>query len=257
MRFLCLISGLIIMSMSSVMNQTSAAEKQVYEIRQFVVADESQGTAVDAYLNDALLPALKRAGVGPVGAFGPAANAESQDRFAVIPYSSMSEVPTVHAALDKDNEFLAAQAKFEEGGPKNAPYKRIVSELLLAMDSMPQLKTAQEIGSVDQRVFELRIYESANEGLGVRKVEMFNSGEVPIFLDSGIEPVFLGQAVIGPFTPSLTYLTAFPSEEARQQAWKNFVAHPDWKVLSAEPKYQGTVSKIYKYLLRPLVANEL
>lgn len=257
MRFPCFMSGLIIMSMASVMNPSIAAEKQIYEIRQFVVADENQGQAVDAYLNDALLPALKRAGVGPVGAYGPAANAESQDRFVVIPYSSMSEVPAVHAALDKDSEFLVALAKFESGGPKNAPYKRIASELLLAMDSMPQLKTAAEVGSVDQRVFELRVYESANEGLGDRKVEMFNSGEVPIFLDSGIVPVFLGQAVVGPFTPSLTYLTAYPSEEARQQAWKNFLAHPDWKVLSAEPKYQGTVSKIYKYVLRPLAANEL
>jgi hypothetical protein len=78
---------------------------------------------------------------------------------------------------------------------------------------------------------------------------MFNAGEVPIFLDCKIQPIFIGQAVIGGLTPSLTYLTSYANEDARTEAWKAFRAHPDWKTLSAEAKYQGTVNRIDKYVL--------
>jgi len=95
----------------------------------------------------------------------------------------------------------------------------------------------------------LRTYESATEQRGEVKVEMFNSGEVPIFLDCGIRPVFFGQALIGPQRPNLTYLTVYENDAARQAAWKAFVAHPDWKTLSSQPKYQQTVSHIDKAIV--------
>jgi hypothetical protein len=232
-------------------------QKQVYEIRQYVVADAAQGAALDVFLSQGLLPALKRAQVGPVGAYTPAPGAELQDRFVVIPYSDLNSISKLHEGLDKDADYLKALAAFESNGPKNPPYKRILSEILVAMDCMPQLQASTAVGSESERVFELRIYESANEGLGDRKVEMFNNGEVPIFLDCGIIPVFLGQGIAGPYTPSLTYLTAYPSDAARLEAWKKFLAHPDWKVLSGEAKYQGTVSKIYKHVLVALPGNQL
>lgn len=232
-------------------------DKQFYEVRQYVIGEGSDGTAVDRYLSEALLPALNRAGAGPVGLFGPAEQAESQDRFVVITYDEIEQVPAVQAKLDADTELTEAAKSFESGGSKNPPYKRIVGELLLAMDAMPEAKSAESIGRQENRVYELRIYESATEALGDRKVEMFNQGEVPIFLDSGIIPVFLGQGIIGPYTPSLTYMTAYPNDQARQKAWKTFVDHPDWKELSGKERYQGTVSKIYKYVLQPLPGTQL
>jgi hypothetical protein len=116
---------------------------------------------------------------------------------------------------------------------------------------MPKLEVNSDSLKNQERVYELRIYESANERLGDLKVEMFNSGEVPIFLDCGIQPIFIGQALVGPFTPSLTYLTVYPSEEKRGQAWQDFRVHPDWQVLKEVEKFKGTVSKIYKYVLSP------
>ena len=119
------------------------------------------------------------------------------------------------------------------------------------MDCMKQLKVPD--GSLDNqdRVYELRVYESPNERLGNLKVDMFNSGEVPIFLDCGIQPIFIGQAVVGPQTPNLTYLTMYPGEQARGDAWKAFRVHPDWNVLKEVAKYQGTVSRIDKFVLVP------
>lgn len=236
---------------------TPRSDKQFYEIRRYAIGEGSDASAVDRYLSEALLPALGRAGAGPVGLFGPAEQAESQDRFVVITYDRLDQLPAVQAALDADAELRRAAEEFEAGGAKKPPYQRVSSELLLAMDAMPEAKSGQSIGSEESRVYELRVYESANEGLGDRKVEMFNEGEVPIFLDSGIIPIFLGQALVSPYAPSLTYLTAYPDEQARLQAWKTFVDHPDWKVLSGKERYQGTVSKIYKFVLRPLPGSQL
>jgi hypothetical protein len=96
------------------------------------------------------------------------------------------------------------------------------------------------------RLFEMRVYESPSENFGQLKVEMFNAGEVPIFLDCKIAPVFMGQALIGDLTPNLTYMTVYDNDEQRQTAWKAFSQHADWQVLKAVEKYQGTVSKIHK-----------
>jgi hypothetical protein len=239
------------------MTSAKAAGKQLYEIRQYRLDGGGDAEAVDEFLSSALLPALKRAGAGPVGLLGPATGEETKDRFVVITYQEPGDLPLVAAALDQDAAYQSALAEFDAGGPRQPPFGRISSELLLAMDCMPTAKLPAGIGTTETRVYELRMYESANESLGDRKVEMFNSGEVPIFLDCGIEPVFLGQALVSEHTPSLTYLTAYPNDEQRRAAWDAFRAHPDWKVLSGKERYQGTVSRIEKYVLRPLAGSEM
>jgi len=88
-----------------------------------------------------------------------------------------------------------------------------------------------------------------NERVGDLKVEMFNSGKVLIFHATGITPIFISQTVVGPQMPSLTYLSVFLNDAARLAAWTEFRPHPDWKVLSTEKKYLGTVSRIDKYVL--------
>ena len=95
------------------------------------------------------------------------------------------------------------------------------------------------------------------EKKGQLKVEMFHSGEVPIFLDSGVAPVFMGQALIGDKMPNLTYMTVYDNHTARESAWKKFSAHPDWQVLKEVKKYQNTVSKIHKSDWIPKSYSEL
>lgn len=240
---------------SSVMAQTP--EKQTYEIRKYTLSEEQAPQDLDLFLSEQMLPALKRAGAGMVGIFAPAPGATTQDRFVVITYAAPSDAIAVADKLRDDEAFVTARQAFEQGGPKKPPYARVASELLLAMDCKPQAETPAKVGTPESRVYELRVYESANEGLGDLKVEMFNSGEVPIFLDCGIQPVFLGQAVISHYAPSLTYLTAYPNEESRVKAWDMFRQHPDWKVLSGVEKYKGTVSKIHLFLLRALPGSEM
>ena len=232
---------------------TSAAElgRQLYEVRSYLLGDNGDEAAIDAYLSEALLPALKRQNLGPIGVLSGAAQDESGVRqiVVVIPYANPSQMLASASTLASDETYNAAAKDYLARGPKEAPYVRVRSELLVAMDCWTEAKVPAGTLDNKERVYELRLYESPNERLGATKVDMFNAGEVPIFLDCKIQPIFIGQAVIGPQTPSLTYLTMYPSDEARLEAWKAFRAHPDWKVLSAEAKYEGTVSHIDKFIM--------
>ncbi len=229
----------------------SAESPQFYEVRSYLLGEGSDVAAIDQYLRDALIPALRRHGVGPIGVF---ANSEQDETgsprlVVVIPYSNAAQITAVKGKLGKDKTYLADGKSYLERGPKNSPFKRIQSELLVAMDCWPKLKVADGALQNNDRVYELRVYESPTEQIGDLKVEMFNNGEVPIFLDCEIQPVFIGQCVVGPQTPSLTYLTMYESEKARGEAWKAFRVHPDWKVLSKVAKYKGTVNHIDKFVL--------
>ncbi|KLU04459.1 putative signal peptide protein [Rhodopirellula islandica] len=224
---------------------------EYYEVRTIVVGEKGDAAAIDQYLEKALIPALERQEIGPIGVFAPKTKPDEQNAtiFVIIPYAELGQMESSRAALAKDSEYKKAAADYLSRDTKTAPYSRISSELLTAMDCWP--KTVVPAGTLenDERVYELRLYESANERLGDLKVEMFNQGEVPIFLDSGVQPIFIGQALVGPQTPSLTYLTVYKNDAAREKAWDAFRAHPDWKVLSKNPRFGGTVSRIDKFVL--------
>ncbi|MFG0287873.1 MAG: NIPSNAP family protein [Rhodopirellula sp. JB044] len=240
-------------STSNGADQGPAAGSQFYEIRTYDLGPKGDAAEVDQYLKQALVPALNRHGIDAVGVFAPN---ESDDTGAdvivvVIPYESLDQIASIRDALSADAQYTAAAKDYLDRTPKNAPYRRIRSEVLSSMACWPRWKVDAETLQNDDRVYELRLYESANERLGDLKVEMFNNGEVPIFLDSGVIPVFIGQCVVGPQMPNLTYLTVYPNEQARQAAWKAFRVHPDWKVLSKNPRSAGTVSHIDKFVLSP------
>ncbi len=230
----------------------SPSGKQYYEIRTYLLGEDGDRQAVDDYLRDALLPALQRQGFGPVGVFEPAPQDTNQRPafVVVIPYEDADQIAAIDEQLADDDQYQRAAEAYLNRGPKDPPFARIRSELLVAMDCMPRAVVDPDSLSNRDRVYELRLYESANERLGALKVDMFNNGEVPIFHDSGITPIFIGRALIGPQTPSLTYLTVYPNDEARLKSWDTFRAHPDWQVLKEVAKYKGTVSKIDKYILK-------
>jgi hypothetical protein len=233
--------------------------RQYYEVRSYVLGEKGDSDAIDQYLKAALLPALQRQGIGPVGVFTNSPNDETGSAriIVVIPYASADQIANVKAGVDGDATYQSVAKSYLDRNAENPPYQRIESELLVAMDCFPKLQVQNESLSNKNRVYEFRIYESPNERLGDLKVDMFNSGEVPIFLASGIQPIFIGQAVVGPYTPSLSYLTVYQDEPARLEAWKAFREHPDWLVLKDVPKYQGTVSKIHKYVLNPTPYSQM
>jgi hypothetical protein len=234
-------------------------QAEVYEVRGYLLGDSGDERAIDKYLSNALLPCLKRHGIGPIGVFTNASTdkIEIKTTFVIIPHDDPSAMTQNREVIQSDEEYQNDAAVFFTHGNQEKSYERISSELLVAMQCWPKVKVPAGILANKNRVYELRTYESANEKLGQLKVEMFNNGEVPIFIDCGIIPIFIGQALVGPFTPNLTYLTVYPSEDTRLASWNSFRDHPAWKVLSKVEKYKGTVSKIHKHVLVPKAYSEM
>ncbi|MEZ6090729.1 MAG: NIPSNAP family protein [Pirellulaceae bacterium] len=231
--------------------------KQYYELRQYKLKSDADPAPLDAYLSDALLPALNRIGIKPVGLFKTTSEQDFASRFVLIPLTGPKQAGDIPKTLAADQAYAKAAGPYLETPPTQPLLERVRSELLIAFDVQPQMSVPAICRDKDDRIFELRTYESATEHRGDLKVEMFNSGEVPIFLDCGIQPIFFGQAIIGDRMPNLTYMTVYPNQEAKDEGWKKFRVHPDWKVLSKNPRFADTVSTIHKWDLAPLPASQL
>jgi hypothetical protein len=211
----------------------SPAGREFYELRQFILDTPEQKKGLDAFLKRAAIPALNRIGVKPVGVFYPSEGLSPV--YALLRHNSIESVATYMAALGADREFLSSGADFINA-PASAPaFKRMESSLMLAFQGMPHLEIpVQNPG----RVFQLRTYESPSVKTGLKKIEMFNdAGEIKLFREVGLTPVFFGQTLVGSKLPNLTYMLAFKDMDEQKAAWKRFGGHPEWKRLSGMPEY--------------------
>ena len=236
-------------------------KKQVIELRTIALKDDAAVASFDKYAADALIPALNRLGIEPVGAFslaaeqppvaagasaGASAPVAEPKVMLLLPAKSADAIAAANAQISKDEAYQKAAAEYLQTPNDKPLITRISSELLVAFDAWPEVKVPKQKVAEQKRLYELRTYESPTEQLGHLKVEMFNSGEVPIFLACDIQPVFMGQAVVGGLMPNLTYMTVYDNAQELAAGWKRFADHPEWKKLREVKKYLGTVSKIHK-----------
>ncbi len=151
---------------------------EVYEVRGYLLGDSGDEEAIDKYLSNALLPCLKRHGIGPIGVFtnAPTDKTKMKTTFVIIPYDDPSAMVQSREVIQSDEEYRNNAAAFFTHGNQEKSYERISSELLIAMQCWPKIKVPPEVLANKNRVYELRTYESAHEILGQRKVEMFNNG---------------------------------------------------------------------------------
>jgi len=214
-------------------DDSPAGEREFYQLIQFTVDKPEQKAGLDKFLKEAAVPALNRLGIKPVGVFYPGDGLSPV--YVLLPHPSVQSVATVMPRLAQDPEFTSTGAEFLDA-PASAPaFKRMEVSVMVAFKGMPKLETpAQNPG----RVFQLRIYESPSMKTNLKKIEMFNdAGEIKIFREVGLNPVFFGQTIIGTKMPNLTYMLGFKSMDDQKAAWKKFGAHPEWQRLSKMPEY--------------------
>src|SRR5437773_10633505 len=181
---------------------------QVYELRSYSLKPAKQAPLED-YLQHALLPALRRYGIGPVGVFVEKGDEALLKVYVLIVYPSVDPVATLSTRLAADPEYLKAAKEYLTASPSDAVYNRIESSLLVPIEGMPHIEKPD---TSKPRLLNLRIYESHNERAAKKKIEMFNKGELAIFRRVGLTPVLFGETVIGSAMPNLTYLLVFPDE---------------------------------------------
>ncbi len=210
------------------------------------------------FVSKALIPALNRLGIAPVGAFVPRYGEDSLTLRLLLPHKDLQSVVTVVDRLLADEEFLAAGKEILDAPMSDPAFVRLERILMVAFRDFRKVAVPPQKQSGRPRVFELRIYESHSLKKGKKKVEMFNEGkEIPIFFKTGFHPVFFGETIAGPGLPNLQYMLAYGSLEERDEAWRRFGADPDWHRLRSDPQYAETVSKVHDLILNPLPASQI
>lgn len=238
----------------------AAADREFYAIQVFHLQSGAQEQQVDQYLKDAYLPALHRMGMKNIGVFKPIANDTSSNKriFVLIPFKKMDQFLALSGKLSKDKQYLQAGSAYIDAAYNQPNYQRMETILLQAFSGMPVSAKPALKGSVSDKVYELRSYESATDKLYVNKVDMFNRGdEIGLFNRLGFNAVFYGEVLAGARMPNLMYMTSFENMEERDQHWKAFGADPAWKVLSGKPEYQHNVSKADIWLMRATAYSDL
>ena len=233
---------------------TAPAKQQYFEIKIYRIADKTQEARVDAYLKDAYLPALHRAGIPIVGVFKPveADTAFGKLIYVFIPFNTIDQFMQLPVLLEKDKVYAEAGKSFMDAAYDDAPYQRHESILLKAFMNMPQFSSPSYSTPASDRIYELRSYESATEAKAVKKIEMFNQGgEIKLFETLGFNAVFYGEVLVGSHMPNLMYMTTFENIASREAHWKAFSTHPDWSKLKELPEYLNTVSKNNTSFLHP------
>lgn len=215
-------------------------------------SDEGQAKRVSDYLETGRFPALVRAGAKPIGAFVNLISPDGPYLLTITQYSSLAAMQEVLTKLDADEAHQKALQNLSSG--PGMPFVTIESSLLQSLAVIPEPAIPNDVASRPARIFELRIYQSQSMTARQRKAGMFNNGEIAIFQRLGMRPVFIGESVIGPRQPNITYMLSFDSLAEREKHWQQFGADPAWKQLSAPPELKDAqiVANISNVILRPL-----
>lgn len=225
-------------------NVEQMANQEILELRVYTLKFGKSGP-FEPYLKNALVPALKRAGVKKVHAFREMGLSQPGKVYLLLAYASFDHMLKARTKLEQDAIFQKASAEYRKIPSANKVYTRYNTYLMQAFTGMPELKEP----AASRKLFELRIYEGHNEDAVSRKTAMFNDEEFPVFLETGLDPVFFGNLIAGPEMPALAYMVAFDSMEARDANWEKFFEHPEWNRMKALPKYADTVSNIIRVFL--------
>ena len=239
--------------------QTGSKAREYYELRQYHVQSGRQRKITEAYLHEALVPALNRIEIKPVGVFNVLIGAVNPALYVLLPAASVETLAACEARLGHDEEYLKAGAPFLNA-PADAPaIMRLESSLMIAFEGRPQLQVPAATTEGKPRVFELRTYESPSDQDHRRKVEMFNSGEYDAFAKAGFWQIFFGDVLVGSRLPCLTYMLGFSDLAERDAKWKAFGAAPEWKKLTSSPRYsfESIVSNITNLILSPTSYSQI
>lgn len=230
--------------------------RQFYQLRRYELESGPQLKLAENFFRDALIPAAKRMGLGPVGAFKLDFGEQTPAYYVLIPGSSIETLAELDLRLAEDAEFLKAAEPFWNAKSTAPAFQRVEISLLLAFKGWPGITPP---GAPGKRIFQLRTYESPSNFDHVRKIEMFHSGEFEIFRKAGFHPVFFGDVLAGPRLPKLTYMLSFTDTSELDARWEIFRNDPAWKKLQADPRFgfDQIVTNITNLMLSPLDGSQI
>ena len=238
---------------------TDGRGRLFYELRRYQLSNGPQRKLCNDFFRDALIPALNRLGITPVGVFDLTIGHTTPSIYVLMPSASLETLVTAETRLAQDPDYLKAGAPFLNAPAVQPAFVRMESSLLQAFEKIPGLTLPKATATKSARIFELRTYESATDQDHKRKVEMMQSGEGAIFEKAGFSQVFYGDTVIGGRLPNLTYMLSFDNLTERDKCWAAFRDAPAWKAMSSDPHYafEDIVSNITNLIFTPTAYSQI
>lgn len=237
----------------------SASKREFYQVRRYNLATGPETRLTEDYFSKALIPALGRKGIGPVGAFRLDIGLETPQFYLLIPGPSADALAILDLQLARDDDFLKLASPYWNATAGAPAFQRIETSLLIAFEGWPRITLPSSTATKSKRIFQLRTYESPSNFDHIRKVLMFHSGEFEYFKRSGCNPVFFAETLIGTRMPCLTYMLSFEDAAALDEGWLKFRNDPDWKKLQADPRFafDPIVINISNLVLSPLNCSQI
>src|SRR6266853_2910877 len=92
--------------------QTASAAAEHYDLRRYQLTNGPGTKLTENYFADALIPALNRLSIGPVGAFSVYFGPETPAYYLLMPSSKLETLVTADLQVAKDEEFMKAATPF-------------------------------------------------------------------------------------------------------------------------------------------------
>ena len=220
------------MTVSENANAENEGSRDYFEFQRYTFDTVEKRDLFDTFMKDAAIPAMNRIGIDPVGVFY--SEDDEGTVYVLRRYKTLDAFAESKQKLLSDKEYLRKGAEFLNIVTDTMVYSRVESSLMLAFEGVPRLETPVDS---EDRVFQLRIYESPSIKTGLKKIEMFNTGELAVFRETGLNPVFFGETLVGEKMQNLTYMVGFENKEEQAASWKRFGSHPEWQRLKSIPEF--------------------
>ena len=210
----------------------------LYELRVYAAADGKMD-ALNARVRDHEIPLFKKHGMTPIGFFTPIVEAgkPADNRlFYIMGYKDKAARDASWVDFAKDPDWAAA---YKVANSNGALTTSIATTLYAPTDYSPKLNNQP---AKSPRLFELRTYH-ATPGKLESVHTRFRKHTLEIFAKHGMTSMLYWRPLPGQagMDDKLTYLLAFPSQEARNKSWTEFSADPEWKKVSADSQKDGPI----------------
>jgi hypothetical protein len=234
------------------------ASGEYYELRAYRLRPGASHALLDSYLEKAFIPAANARGVAAVGVFTEPEAKDGPAVWVLIPHPSLEAMASITSSLNADPAVQAAGIDYLSTPTKEQPaFDRIDTWIFLPFSGLPKLAVPELAREGKPRIFEMRTYESFSELKALKKVAMFNAGEIGVMQEVNLSPVFYGQALVGRDLPHLTYMLCSADMASHKKNWDAFLAHPVWIRLKNDPQYADTVQKITSRFVVPAAYSQI
>ena len=127
-----------------------AAEREFYQLRRYTLMSGPQLKLTENYFADALIPALARMGMGPVGAFKLDIGQDTPAYYCSFRAPRREALAELDLRLGKDEDFLKAAAPFWNATATAPAFQRVEISLLAAFRRLAEADAAGRGGHQGQ-----------------------------------------------------------------------------------------------------------